>query len=172
MAAFLFLCLAVGCAQQRPRAATRPIAEPDFASEYVESVDAYAAIPTGWHPDPLKSSDAHQHQVWLSPSGQTAYGIIHFKLPLPVGHEFAFIGFLQNMRKTEGEANVVSKEWDPNIYALRFVVVGGLYTIRTNLFVRGLDGWAVYAGTLRNEKINSAELAIAEKAREMTQIPH
>ena len=172
MAAFLFLCLIGGCAQQSRSASTQPIADAGFVRQYVESVAARAVVPAGWHADPLKSSATHKHQVWISPSGHTAYGIIHFMLPLPVGHELALLGFLQNMKRTEGEATLISKTWDPNLYALRFVVVGGLYTVRTNLFVRGLEGWAIYAGTLRKEKIESDELAQAERAREFTRIGH
>src|SRR5258707_193625 len=46
----------------------------------VTSVDAVVAPPVGWKPDELKSSEQHTHQVWLSPTGKTAYGIIHFGL--------------------------------------------------------------------------------------------
>jgi hypothetical protein len=172
MAAFLFLCFIGGCAQQPRIASTQPVADLAFVPQYVNSVDARAVVPTGWHPDPLKSSATHKHQVWISPSGHTAYGIIHFTLPLPVGHDLALIGFLQNMKRTEGEATLVSKQWDPKLYAIRFVAVGGQYTVRTNLFVRGLDGWAIYAGTLQKEKIEADELAQAERAREQTRIGH
>src|SRR3954469_22315269 len=121
MAAFLFLCLA-GCAHTRAAApATKVTADPDYASQYVETVDATASIPVGWRAEPLKSSATHAHQVWLSPSGHTAYGIIRFKLPIPVGRDLALFGFLQNMKMSEGEANLISKEWDPNKKTLRFV---------------------------------------------------
>jgi hypothetical protein len=40
--------------------------------------------------------------------------------------------------------------------------------VRTNLFVDGFTGWAVYAGTLRAFPINQAELELAERAREDT----
>jgi hypothetical protein len=47
-----------------------------------------------------------------------------------------------------------------------------LYKVRTNLFVRGLSGWAIYAGTLRAQPIEADELALAEQARERTIIDH
>jgi len=171
MAAFLFLGL-MGCTHHGP---TRQFATTHATSQasqlrYVESVDAYAAVPDGWHADPLKSSATHKHQVWISPSGHTAYGIIHFTLPMPIGHDLALWGFLENMKRSEGEATLLSKKWDPNLYAIRFVVVGGLYMVRANLFVRGAEGWAVYAGTLRKEQIEPDELAQAEQARELTKI--
>ena len=76
------------------------------------------------------------------------------------------------MKRTEGEATLVSKQWDPNLHAIRFVAVGGLYTVRTNLFVHRSHGWAIYAGTLRKEKIKADELAKAERWRELTRIGH
>ena len=70
------------------------------------------------------------------------------------------------MRKTEGEATLLSKRWDSDLHALRFTATGGPHTIRSSLFVRGFDGWAIYAGTLKNETIEPAELELAERARE------
>jgi hypothetical protein len=162
------LLLLVGCTHDAPRAATEPISSDLTSPAYVESVESIACPPVGWHPDPLKKSEAHTHQVWISPSGHTAYGIIRFKLPIPVGHELALFGFLQNMKAREGEATLISKQWDPKLDGMRFVAEGGLYTVRTNLFVHGLVGWATYAGTLRAHPVNEAELSLAEQAREHT----
>jgi hypothetical protein len=160
MAAFLFLLL-VGCAHHMPPATSPTAVDSRFIPQYVESVDARAFVPAGWHADPLKSSPTHNHQVWISPSGHTAYGIIHFTLPLPVGNDLALWGFLQTMQRSEGEATLIEKNWDPNLHATRFVVVGGLYMVRVNQFVRGSQGWAIYAGTLRKEKIEPDELSVA-----------
>ena len=48
----------------------------------VQAVEALCMPPVGWQADPLKESDRHTHQVWISPSGNTAYGVIRMKLPL------------------------------------------------------------------------------------------
>src|SRR5687768_3577614 len=77
-----------GCAAQ-PRyknvATTLPTTLPEStglsAPEYSGAVGATAVPPVAWAPDPLKSSPRHAHQVWISPSGRTAYGVIHFSLP-------------------------------------------------------------------------------------------
>ena len=76
--------------------------------------------------------------------------------------------FLNQMRASEGEATLLEKRWDPNLNALRFVAEGGQYIVRTNLFVHGFSGWAVYAGTLRAYPVDQAELELAEQAREDT----
>jgi hypothetical protein len=108
------------------------------------------------------------HQVWLAPSGNTAYGIIRFTLPIPIGTDLALWGFLREMKRTQGEASLVSKQWDQNLDGLRFVADGGIYRVRVNLFVDGWRGWAVYAGTRRDHEIVENELEVAEQAREHT----
>jgi hypothetical protein len=132
------------------------------------ALQASCIPPLGWKPDPLKQSGNHTNQVWLSPTGNTAYGVIFFRLPLPVGHELALWGFLNEMRASEGDAILLEKHWDPQLNALRFTAEGGKYVVRTKLIVRGFNGWAVYAGSLRAFPVNQIELEIAERAREDT----
>jgi hypothetical protein len=50
----------------------------------------------------------------------------------------------------------------------RFVIAGGVYTIRVKLLLRGFDGWAVYAGTFTGKPFPPEELVLAEQAREQT----
>jgi hypothetical protein len=141
------------------------------APEPFEPVEAVVAPPAGWRQEPLKSSAKHNHQVWLSPSGNTAYGIIRFKLPWPVGPETVLrMGFLPEMKRTEGEATLISSERDSSLPGLRFVAEGGKYRLRTNLITRGWKGWAIYAGTLRQNEIVPDELTLAELAREHTSV--
>lgn len=137
----------------------------------LEAVEAVVSPPLGWKPDPLKASDRHNHQAWISPSGNTAYGIIRFKMPLPIGAELALRhGFLPEMKRSEGEARLISSERDPGLPGIRFIAEGGLYRLRTNMITRGWRGWAVYAGTLRKAEIVPDELALAELAREHTTV--
>lgn len=134
-------------------------------------VEATVTPPAGWRAEPLKSSGKHNHQIWISPSGDTAYGVIRFKMPLPVGPDLALrLGILPEMRRTEGEARLISSQRDPDLPGLRFVAEGGLYRLRSNLITRGRRGWVVYAGTLREEEIVPDELALAELAREHTAV--
>jgi hypothetical protein len=136
----------------------------------LETVHAIVSPPTGWEPDPLKESDNHTHQVWSSPSDHTAYGVIHFSLPLPFSAEFVLPTFLAKMKEDQGEAILLEKYYDPTLPGVRFIAEGGLYKIRGNLITKGFQGWSIYAGTLRAEPINEAELKLAEKARENTRI--
>jgi hypothetical protein len=80
----------------------------------------------------------------------------------------ALWGFLQEMRRTEGQATLVEKRWDDRLPGIRFVARGGQHVVRVNLVVRGFHGWACYAGTLRGDEIVPDELELAEDAREQT----
>ena len=136
-------------------------------------VEAMVAPPPGWLPDPLKSSSTHSHQVWISPSGNTAYGVIRMNLPLPfIGPDLVLRPFLEEMRRTEGEATLLGRRTDRRLPGpgIRFVAEGGEYKIRANLMTRGFRAWTVYAGTRRDAPEVPDELEQAEQARERTKI--
>jgi hypothetical protein len=163
-----------GC-QSTPRrsAAVATTQGTDIALAWPTKNDVLKAVvvpPVGWKAEPLKASDKHKHQIWLSPSGNTAYGVIYFTMPWPVGQDLALVGFLNQMRRTEGQATLISKQTDDDLPGIRFVADGGLYTVRTNLIIDGFEGWAFYAGTIRGKPVDSAELATAEAAREQTHV--
>jgi hypothetical protein len=172
------LCVGIlaGCAhQQTDLAKIRAGFNADAARQLTEpfydpDVLAVCNPPIGWRPDPLKKTTNHSHQVWLSPTGNTAYGVIHFNLPLPVGQNLALVGFINEMRTTEGDAVLLSQQDDPKLGGIRFVAEGGLYHIRSNLIVVGWEGWAVYAGSLRNHKVDQIELDLAQRARDYTSV--
>jgi hypothetical protein len=147
--------------------APKQIDEPESAPV----VDALVTPPAGWVADPIKSSEQHKHQVWKSPSGKTAYGIIHFSLPLPVPATWVLDPFLNQMKKSEGEATLIGQPLrDDALPGVRFTAEGGDYRMRINLICKGFRGWAVYAGTLRKEEEVPAELRLAEAARDRTKV--
>ena len=171
----MFVC--VGCASTESTSSPRagdPITPAETATfrehlsaptEIVE-LDAKVVPPLGWQREPFKTSDRHNHLVWVSPTGGAAYGVIHFTMPLPVGEDLALRGFLAEMKRSEGEAILLSKTRDGD--RMRFVAEGGKYRIRGILRTRGFGGWAVYAGTLRSASPAVDELALAVQARENT----
>lgn len=177
-----------GCGSQ-PR--TEPVPESDYAAigtfegeaavfepAFISEVNAVTAPPAGWQIEPIKASDRHAHQVWLSPSGDTAYGVIYFTLPaiarvIPIPMDWVLGEYMDEMRKDQGEAVLLSKERDPSLPGLRFVAEGGLYRTWTNLTTRGRHGWAIYAGAIREKPVVEEELQLAAEARERTiiQVP-
>ena len=173
----LLLGVGVGCRSKYAdipvyQPSTQPVADTGIAEpEPLAVVDAVVTPPSGWKADAVKSSDQHKHQVWKSPTGKTAYGIIHFGLPLPVPAHWVLDPFLKQMKKTQGEANLIGQpQKDDALPGVRFTVEGGGYRMRVNLICKGFRGWAVYAGTLQNQDEVPAELQLAEAARDKTQV--
>ena len=135
-----------------------------------DQVQATVVPPVGWKADPLKSDNGHKHRVWISPTGDTAYGVIYFTLPFPLSSNFVLIGFMNNMKAQDGSAVLVSSVNDDALPGIRFVAEDQHYRIRTNLVNGSFEGWAIYAGSLQNRPINWAELRLATKAREQTHV--
>jgi hypothetical protein len=149
----------------RPRAVQPPMSGLMPATP-VDTVQAMVTPPLGWKPEPLKFSDRHNHQIWLSPTGNTAFGAIRFKLPWPVGPRLLMGRFLAEMRRVEQSATLISKEDDPDLPGIRFVAESNIHRVRVNLMTHGFRGWAFYAGTVVGKPENAAELELAERARE------
>jgi hypothetical protein len=159
----MLLTLLVGCAKP-----SRPAASD---GDFIEPLRVSIAPPGGWIAQPdVVARDSH-HRTWVSPTGDTAVGVVHFRMPLPVGHELAFkYGFLREMKKSTGEATVLEQKWDDAGRFLFVDVEGGEYRVRTHFFVRGLTGWAIYAGTLRARPINESELSEAARSRDAARV--
>jgi hypothetical protein len=165
----LFILIAIptgGCHHYyRPRA-MQPLLAGLNPPAPLEIVQAMVAPPVGWEPQPLKFSDRHTHQIWLSPTGDTAYGAIRFRLPWPVGPRLLLSRFLAEMRRVEGGADLLSREDDPELPGIRFVAESPIHKVRVNLMTHGFRGWAFYAGTIAGKADNLPELEVAERARE------
>jgi hypothetical protein len=127
--------------------------------------------PVGWVAQPLERDCRHTEQLWISPSNDTAYGIGHFNLPLPVGLigiDRVLQGIVDDMASKEKSATVVSRQTDPNLPGLRLEIKGGLYDVRANLIVSGWEGWFVYASTSNDDPTQQKELDLAQLARDHT----
>jgi hypothetical protein len=136
----------------------------------MDVLDAAVDPPIGWRRDKFVVDAAHVHAVWISPSGDTAYGVVLMRLPLPVGAELVLWGFLNQMRKSDQKADLIAKQPAPDLPGLRFVAESGTYRIRANLTARGWRAWAVYAGTRISRPCEPQELRLAELARDRTRI--
>jgi hypothetical protein len=168
----ILLLSACGCQEAHPAVSptTTAALQGLAAPQYFDVIRAACSPPLGWLPEPLKQDPLHTHQIWVSPTGRTAYGVIHFNLPLPVSTDLALWGFLSQMKRTEGQATLLEKQPGPNQNQIRFVAEGGQHRVRANLLVHGFEGWAIYAGTLKDDAVDAHELSLAEKARDCTKV--
>jgi hypothetical protein len=165
--AILFIA---GCQATPARPAVAPSESLPGLTEaaYVPTVVATCPVPCGWVAQPLKANSRHTHQIWVSPSGATAYGVVHFMLPWPVGPDLALGGFISAMRKSEGDAQLV--EQHPDSRGIAFVADGGRYHMRALLIVQGWEAWAIYSATLRGQPTAADELKLAELAVSHTEV--
>lgn len=178
----LLATLVAGCSRSTLRAGERPTSrrvDEIGQGRFEASVQAFVVPPDDWELDPPKTSDQHTHLVWLSPTGDTAYGVIYIRLPswAPVFllsaeslHNRVLEGVIDAMADDQGEATLLAKEWDGSNNRMFYQAEGGLYEIDAVLSVRGHSGWTVYAGKLREKPLNEAENAVALAARDATKV--
>jgi hypothetical protein len=139
-------------------------------SHALAAVSAWVDPPIDWQIDKFDADAQHSHVVWLSPTRDTAYGIVMMNLPLPVSPEIVLWAFLGHMKAADRRADLLRQSSAPELPGLRFEAESGLYHIRVNLTVHNWRAWAVYAGTLIDKPENADELSLAEKARDQTRL--
>jgi hypothetical protein len=150
----------LGCTHRRPAIA------PTTQHIAVDELDALCDPPAGWRVERHDQTAQYNQNVWVSPSGYTSYGVVRFKLPLPVGDDLALAGFVSQMRQSEGWARLVRKQRQDG--HLAFIAEGGRYHVDGIIVTSALHGWVVYAGTLQNSPVALDELELAVHARENT----
>jgi hypothetical protein len=172
---FIGLILAAGCQSSKlPGVPSTQPAAPGL-TPWVANADVLALCcpPQGWTPQPLDTGGRHTQQTWLSPSTNTAYGVAHIKLPLPIaiiGIDRVLQGIVDDMAQKQMSATVNNRQTDPNLPGLRVEIKGGEYTLRANLINGGWEAWFIFASTDNTEAIDQKELDLALLARDHTVI--
>jgi hypothetical protein len=121
-----------------------------------------------WQPKPLEHFPRSVQRVWVSPTGRTAYGVIHVRLPLPVGPDFVLWRFIADMREMEGDGRLISRERSGGGGEVRFVAENSRYRFNARLHTAGRNAWIIYAGVVRDEPPDAGEFSLAEAARDAT----
>lgn len=162
------LLILVGCAGQSRQAPTTLPTE-QFTLIHRDDLGVQIHLPVGWNPERHDDRENAITQTWVGPSKRVALGVIHVRLPFPVGHEITLAGFLNRFAKEDGAVTLVEKKWDDNRQCFRFIAHGQRRQIESLLIVRGMDGWVVFAGTLLDKPAPPDELSLARQAREAVQ---
>jgi hypothetical protein len=172
------LVFIAGCQSGQTAPATMPATSTALLDvpQYVAPVRAVCVPPVGWEAKPLKVTSISEHQVWVSPGGTTAYGVMnvrHLLMPL-ASDERILKEFLGGMRENEGTADLLEQQPDSTLAGglggIRFVARGGRYTVRGSLASQGRNAWVWYAGTNTGDPVNEEELESAVAAREATKV--
>jgi hypothetical protein len=181
-AALIALFMLTGCVQSTLDAADRPASRPvqGIGKGYFDArVEAFVVPPQSWTLDPPKVSSRHVHLAWISPSGDTAYGVIYASIPgyIPVAlmptrllHQEVLERVMIEMRRDQGEAVLLDSKWNDRERQMTFEAAGGLYHVDSVLRVRGWSAWTLYVGRLRAREPNRPEIELASRARSRTQV--
>ena len=144
---------------------------------YVDDVDARCSIPVDWIAQPLKRGANNKHQIWLSPTRHTAFGVLAASLPFPAAllpistrRNATLEGFLREMKRKEGRSELLESHEDPLLPGVRFIAEGGQYKVSASLIVHGSKAWFIYVGTQRDLTVVPEEVRAGEHAREATKV--
>jgi hypothetical protein len=124
--------------------------------------------PEGWEADPLKRDDKSVRALWVSPTKATAYGVVSFDLPLPLGPGWTLPGFIAETQRVVGPTRLVSSSKDENSGGVQFAADLPLYKLEGVLWTRGFTGWVTYVSTEKSVPLQEAEYKAATTARDET----
>jgi hypothetical protein len=158
-----------GCRSHLPASppAARQVVPGQFVEPYIDDdLRARCSPPRAWEPKPLEHLPRSVQRVWVSPTGHTAYGVIHIRLPWPFGPDVVLWRFLAGMRETEGEGRLLTRERNGD--EVNFVAETPKYRLTARLHTAGWNAWVIYASVLRDQPVDGAEFPLAESARDVT----
>lgn len=160
-----------GCVSSEPKFEQAPTTQPVRRS-YEKRVEAEVAPPKGWKPVGLETGERHRELSWESPSGRVVYGVVRFDMPFPAPRELVITGYVNDIAKSEGKAELISRLAGPTY--TRFIVAGTKHISDVKLTLRGTKGWFVYYRTPsppyteESPKASVAEVGDAMTARDAT----
>lgn len=133
----------------------------------VELLDVNWAVPRDWEKLPLRRTPLYTHQQFRSPSGLTAVGVAHIRLPLPFSTQtLAWLvkkEYTKRLARGNGAANLLAR-WSDEIGREWFVAENGKYHASGYIQARGLGAWIVYSGYRLSDPPQPVELGIATRS--------
>jgi hypothetical protein len=166
----------VGCQSAQPVSMNRLInhqAMIDFSGlaslKHYENVKAEAAPPTSWKELVPKKTSFYTDMQWRAPSGNTAVGGAHVKMPLPLDAG-AVVWFAKQRYSKQSEDGKLINQWVDALGRSWFEAENNKYHVRGYVVTKGFTAWIVYSGFKTQGPIDTSELALAARSME-TMIP-
>lgn len=161
-----------GCQTAQPVSMNRLLhhqAMIDFAGlaplKQYEIVKAEAAPPHSWKELVPKRTSLFTDMQWRAPSGNTAVGVAHVKMPLPLDAR-AVVWFAKQRYSKQSEGGRVIGQWVDDLGRSWFEAANNKYHVRGFVMTKGFEAWIIYSGYKSQQPTDLAELTIAARAME------
>ena len=162
----------VGCQSAQPVSVRRLInhqAMIDFSGlrsvERFDTVKAQAAPPASWKQLAAKRGPMYTDVQWRSPSGSTAVGVAHVKMPLPLSAR-ALLWFAKGQYAKQGDDGRVVAQWVDALGRSWFEAANNKFHVRGFIVTKGFEAWIIYQGSKTDVPTDVSELAIGARALE------
>ena len=180
--AFLMLGLAsagAGCQSAQPvsvRSLINHQAMIDFSGlrsvEQFDVVKAQGAPPLSWKQLAVKRGPMYTDVQWKSPSGASAVGVAHVRMPWPLSAR-ALLWFAKGHYAKESDDGRVLGQWVDELGRSWFEAENNKYHVRGFIVTRGFEAWIVYNGYKTTVPTDMFELALAARSMEtIVPTPH
>lgn len=161
-----------GCQTQtkvRERRMMETILSIDFTglkpAETIEPLHVSVSAPKTWEAMPLVKTPLYTHQQWRSPSRLTGMGVVHAKLPLPLGRKMVVWLAKKEYTKRANDGRVIA-EWEDDVGRTWFEAQNDKYHVRGYVQVEGFGVWFVYYGHKTATAPDPAEISLAARSVE------
>ena len=128
-------------------------------------VKAQAAPPQSWRELVPKRSSLYTDMQWRAPSGNTAVGVAHVKMPLPLNAQ-TLVWFAKSRYAKQSEDGRVIGQWVDDLGRSWFEAENNKYHVRGYIMTKGFEAWIIYSGFKTQQPIDTSELALGARAME------
>ena len=135
------------------------------APETLQDVRVTCSVPSSWSAMPLKKTGLYAHQQWKSPSTNSGIGVVHVKLPLPLGEKTILWLAKQEYTKKSNDGKEVA-QWTDTVGRHWFEAENNQYHVQGYVIARGFNAWLVYFGYKTHSTPDVAELSLAARCAE------
>jgi hypothetical protein len=175
----LLCATGIGCQTAQPVSVRRLInhqAMIDFSGlrpvEQVDAVKAQAAAPASWKAAALKRGPMYTDMQWRSPSGATAVGVAHVRMPLPLSAR-ALLWFAKGQYAKQSDDGRVVNQWVDALGRSWFEAENKNYHVRGFIVTKGFEAWIIYNGFKTQVPTDVSELSLGARAMEtIVPLPH
>ncbi len=169
---FVLLLVAGGCQTVAPGSVRRLInhqAMIDFSGlrsvEQFDVVKAQGAPPASWKQLAVKRGPLYTDMQWRSPSGASAVGVAHVKMPLPLGAR-TLLWFAKGQYAKQSDDGRIVGQWVDALGRSWFEAENNKYHIRGFIVTKGFEAWIIYNGYKTQVPTDVSELALGARAME------